>query len=152
MEAGTSERADAAGAPSASRGHRRISVVGILGELLITAGVITLLYVGWQMWVGDLIYSAQRNAAGQELVEEWEQEYSAPVPSGPPTGSPGEQPEDPVAPIIPLTSSTPMQRPSELPSTATAGVDPADVEAADDPVRLREVWAAARARRKALRA
>jgi cell division protein FtsQ len=61
-------------------------------------------------------------------------------------------PEEPVAPVIPL-SSTPMRRPSELLSTGTAGAAPADVDAADDdPVRLRDVWAAARARRKALRA
>jgi cell division protein FtsQ len=74
----------------------------------------------------------------------------------PPAGQADESassPEDPVAPIIPLTPSTPMRRPSELPSTGTGGVAPAGFETADaDPVRLREVWAAARARRKALRA
>ena len=44
-----------------------------------------------------------------------------------------------------------MQRPAELP--ATAGPAPVDEAlAAECPVRLREVWAAARARRKALRA
>lgn len=57
-----------------------------------------------------------------------------------------------VAPVIPLTSPLTMQRPAELPSTAdtTTGDDAAATE--DAPVRLREVWAAARARRKALRA
>ncbi|HYI50986.1 MAG TPA: FtsQ-type POTRA domain-containing protein [Microbacterium sp.] len=58
-----------------------------------------------------------------------------------------------VAPVIPLTSPTPMQRPSELPDTR----DPASVEEAaaasdEDPIRMSEVWAAARARRRALRA
>ena len=66
---------------TAPRPRRRVSVFGVLGELLITAGVLTLLYVGWQFWIGDLIYGAQRNAAGQEISEEWAQEYVAPAPS-----------------------------------------------------------------------
>jgi cell division protein FtsQ len=54
-----------------------------------------------------------------------------------------------VAPVIPLTAAAPMQRPTELPGAAAApDADPV----AEDPVQLREVWAAARARRKALRA
>ena len=53
--------------------RRPFSVAGVLGELLITAGVLTLLYVGWQLWIGDLIYGAQRNAAGQDLSQQWEQ-------------------------------------------------------------------------------
>lgn len=51
-------------------------MIGVLGELLITAGVIALLYVGWQLWIGDMIYGAQRNASGQELTEEWAQSAS----------------------------------------------------------------------------
>jgi sortase A len=54
-------------------------VVGVLGELLITAGVIVLLYVVWQLWVGDLIYGAERNATGQQLSEQWAQEYQPPA-------------------------------------------------------------------------
>lgn len=56
-------------------------MVGVIGELLITAGVIVLLYVVWQLWVGDLIYGAQRNATGQELSEQWAQQYEAAAPS-----------------------------------------------------------------------
>jgi cell division protein FtsQ len=64
-----------------------------------------------------------------------------------------EEDEYDVAPVIPLASPTPMQRPAELPATG----DPASAEDAaaasdEDPIRLREVWAAARARRRALRA
>ena len=44
----------------------------MLGEILITVGVIVMLYVVWQMWVGDIIYGAQNNAAGAELSEEWD--------------------------------------------------------------------------------
>ena len=58
-------------------------------------------------------------------------------------------PDPTVAPVIPLSPATPMQRPAELPGVAAAVDAEPDVE---EPVRLREVWAAARARRKALRA
>ncbi|WP_240642150.1 class E sortase [Microbacterium sulfonylureivorans] len=54
---------------------RRTSVVGVIGEILITAGVITLLYVVWQLWVGDMIYGAERNATGHELSQEWADAY-----------------------------------------------------------------------------
>jgi cell division protein FtsQ len=59
--------------------------------------------------------------------------------------------DHPVAPVIPLTGAAPMQRPAELPGAAA--VPEGDSAVADEPpVRLREVWAAARARRRALRA
>jgi len=66
--------------------------------------------------------------------------------------APAPDPESPIAQVIPLifTETAPMQRPAELPS-----VDPAHEGSQADqdaPVRLREVWAASRARRKALRA
>lgn len=98
MEATKSGSADA---PSARRPRRRVSVFGVLGELLITAGVLTLLYVGWQLWIGDLIYGAQRTAAGQELSQEWEQEYTAPAPSESPSATPPADAEPaPVEPVI----------------------------------------------------
>ena len=59
-------------------------------------------------------------------------------------------PDPTVAPVIPLTSPTPMQRPAELPGVAAA--PDAEPDGRGRPVRLRDVWAAARARRKALRA
>lgn len=79
---------------AAARPRRRVSIVGVLGELLITAGVIVLLYVVWQLWVGDMIYGAERNATGQELSQEWADAY-------PSTNEPGE-PEAPVTadPVI----------------------------------------------------
>jgi sortase A len=76
----------------------------VLGEILITAGVITLLYVGWQLWLGDVIYGAQRNAQGHELSEAWEQQYEAAP--GPETAAPSAtaepEPEVPAAvePVI----------------------------------------------------
>ena len=66
---------DAGTRRSRVRPQRRTSVVGVIGEILITAGVITLLYVVWQLWVGDMIYGAERNATGHELSQEWADAY-----------------------------------------------------------------------------
>lgn len=79
---------DGATAPTASASRpprRRASFVGVLGELLLTLGVVVLLYVAWQMWVGDLIYGAERNATGSALSERWAQEYDDPAPDAPDT-------------------------------------------------------------------
>jgi len=63
-------------------GSRRVgrgtSFTGVLGEILITLGVVVMLYVVWQMWIGDIIYAAQNNAVGQELSEEWDTSGEAP--------------------------------------------------------------------------
>lgn len=61
--------------------RRRPSVLGILGEILITLGVIVLLYVVWQLWLGDVIYGAQARSDSRVTVEEWQRQYEE---SGPP--------------------------------------------------------------------
>jgi sortase A len=83
---------------SSGRPRRRVSVVGVIGEILITAGVITLLYVVWQLWVGDVIYSAERNGTGQELSQTWAEEYVPPA--GTPTPIPAEGAPVTAAPVI----------------------------------------------------
>jgi sortase A len=75
----------ARGRKSVRKRRRRVSIVGVVGEILITAGVVTLLYVGWQLWVGDIIYSAERNATGQELSQTWAEEYAPPAATPTPT-------------------------------------------------------------------
>lgn len=75
----------------APRPSRRVSVTGVLGELLLTAGVVLLLYVVWQLWIGDVIYGAERNAQGAELAQEWEAgdpPAPPPVVTDPDTGAP----------------------------------------------------------------
>ena len=56
---------------SARHPRGRVSVVGVLGELLLTAGAVVLLFAAWQLWIGDMIYGSQNNAAGQALSQEW---------------------------------------------------------------------------------
>ncbi|MGY1550154.1 class E sortase [Microbacterium sp. A588] len=77
----------ASAVPLTRRDHRRRSrapqatFTSVLGELLLTAGVLVLLFVAWQMWIGDIIISAQSNSEGQAVTQEWEQ---LPPPEPPP--------------------------------------------------------------------
>ncbi|WP_105566737.1 class E sortase [Microbacterium halophytorum] len=61
--------------PRAAHGRRprrpRTTVLGVIGELFITAGVVLLLFVAWQLWIGDMIYGAERNEQGAALSQEW---------------------------------------------------------------------------------
>lgn len=68
------------------RAHRRrrrsrATFSSVLGELLLTGGVIVLLFVAWQMWIGDIIISAQKNEEGAAVSQEW---ANAPAPELPP--------------------------------------------------------------------
>ncbi|MDE0547565.1 class E sortase [Microbacterium sp. C7(2022)] len=71
-----------------------------MGEILITVGAVTLLFVVWQLWIGDLIYGAERNATGSELSEQWAQEYT-PSPAATPLPTDDAEPTDVTAdPVI----------------------------------------------------
>lgn len=86
----------AAGAVSTSRARAprpvaRLTVVGVLGELLITAGVIVMLFLGWYIWLDDIVSGTQQQAAGvevqQELQSQWERgeaQTERPVDNGEP--------------------------------------------------------------------
>jgi sortase A len=87
-------------APRHAKPRQRVSIVGVFGELLITAGVLTLLYVGWQMYLGDLIFGAQANAEGQELSEQWAEQFQESLPET--TPAPTEEPAAEAAPPEPV--------------------------------------------------
>ncbi|MEL5990991.1 class E sortase [Microbacterium phosphatis] len=55
----------------AARPRSRATFASMLGEILLTAGVVILLYVLWQVWIGDVIYSSQHNAQGAKQSHEW---------------------------------------------------------------------------------
>jgi sortase A len=77
-----------------SRKRRPVSVVGVLGEALITAGVFVLLFLGWQLWLGDIIAGAAQSQQAQQLSQTWKTDAkpsSAPKPS---------KTDDPVAPVV----------------------------------------------------
>jgi sortase A len=53
------------------RTRRRLSVLGIIGELLVTAGVLVLLFLGWQLWWNDMIMAREQTNAASDLSEQW---------------------------------------------------------------------------------
>lgn len=83
-----------------ARPRRRVSVIGVIGELLITVGVVVLLYVAWQMWIGDLIYAAEKNQVGAELSQEWQQQAAASTPDAASPTPSASAPADAAAPIV----------------------------------------------------
>ncbi|MGN8026384.1 class E sortase [Microbacterium sp. 22242] len=78
------------GAARRRRPRRRATFVSVLGELLLTAGVVVLLYVAWQMWIGDIIMGAAANDRGHAISRSWaESPAPAPPPVVPGTGASG---------------------------------------------------------------
>ena len=49
----------------------RLNVVGIFGELLITAGILVLAFLGWQLWWNDMIMAGQQSRAAAEISQTW---------------------------------------------------------------------------------
>ena len=76
-------------------------MIGVIGDLLLTAGVLVLLFVAWQLWIGDAIIGAQYKNEANSLTEQWATDPPPPLPtpSGSPTGSP--------APTEPATADPP---------------------------------------------
>ena len=68
----------------ARREPQRVSVVGILGELLLTAGVLILLFLGWQLWWNDAIMAGQQSSAASDLSAKWTEEDRAQQGDAPP--------------------------------------------------------------------
>ena len=75
-----------------TRPRRRLSVVGVLGEVLITAGVLVLLFLGWQQWLNDIIVGNQLHGQAVQQSRTWDK------------GTVTAKPVDPAAP--PVISTT----------------------------------------------
>lgn len=54
-----------------------MSVVGVLGEILLTAGALILLFLGWQLWWNDAIMAGQQSSAASDLSAQWLEEGRA---------------------------------------------------------------------------
>lgn len=87
-------------ATSAPPQRRRVSVVGVLGEVLITGGVFVLLFLGWQQWLNDIIVGTQLQGQSIQQSENWNK-TPAPTTSTPP---------DPAAPPVITASIANAQR------------------------------------------
>lgn len=73
-----------------SRPPRRMSaldqVLGVVGEVLITLGVLLLLFVGWQLWWTDVIANQAQNRLADSVRAGWAE--PAGQPRTPPPGEP----------------------------------------------------------------
>jgi sortase A len=75
------------------RNRRRVSVISVFGELLITAGVFVLLFLGWQLWLNDIIEGAAQAHQAQSLGAQFRHLHSAtPTPTPTSTSTAGSNP------------------------------------------------------------
>jgi sortase A len=75
-EAASGRSANTAGATkTAGRAPAKRSiatkVVGVLGELLITAGVFVLLFLGWQLWWNSIVLTNEQASDATSLADDW---------------------------------------------------------------------------------
>lgn len=80
--------------------RQRVSVIGVLGELLITAGVLVMLFLAWQLWWNDAIMASQQKSSAASQSQEWIAQAGAPTtpqPSADPEAPPVDHGEPPVA-------------------------------------------------------
>lgn len=95
------EKARHASAPAAGVGIVR-GTVQVLGELLITAGIILLLFVAWQLWWTNI----ESDAKQSEVIKEFAQDLVAPAPAAPDAPLAAEDFGDPVVGTAPGHAGT----------------------------------------------
>lgn len=79
LEPATRRAARAAHKRAAPRG-RRVSVVGVAGEILITAGVLVLVFLGWQLYIDPAVEGSAQNQEAQQQSARWDRgEAAAPA-------------------------------------------------------------------------
>lgn len=47
------------------------TVIGVVGELLITAGILVGLFLGWQVWWNNVVLSGQQTSAAEQQSKKW---------------------------------------------------------------------------------
>jgi len=83
--------------------RRRVTVVGVLGEVLITAGVFVLLFLGWQLWLNDIIEGAAQDDQAQQLSQSWKGTATK-TPTATPTHTKTAGPGAPVVGVAPANA------------------------------------------------
>jgi sortase A len=67
----------------AKRSRRnRLFALSVIGELFLTAGVICFLFIGWQLWLNDLVVGQEQRSSALQLQDEW---HAQGVPLVPPS-------------------------------------------------------------------
>ena len=90
------------GAAAATAPRRRVSIVGVFGEILITIGVVALLYVAWQMWIGDWIIGAEKHKEASALSQSWMTPAPSPSASDSPDATPSPTPTASAEAVVPV--------------------------------------------------
>lgn len=52
-----------------------LGTIGVLGELLLTAGVFVFLYLGWQLWLNNVISANSQTEQALALSDTWAADY-----------------------------------------------------------------------------
>ncbi|MCD2440842.1 class E sortase [Agromyces sp. SYSU K20354] len=71
------ERGPVDESPRRPRRRRGVSAVGVLGELLLTAGAVILLFLAWQLWWNDAIMAGEQSSAAAQLSSQWDEQRRA---------------------------------------------------------------------------
>lgn len=91
-----------------SRGGVRVAVQ-VMGELLVTAGVVVLLFVAWELWWTNVQANQRHEDVVQSLAETFQDSYPAQQVAGDQAGKPADMPENQGPP--PVTAEVGPQEP-----------------------------------------
>jgi sortase A len=69
--------------------RKQVTVIGVLGELLVTGGVIILLFLGWQLWFNNVVSTSEQRSVAESLSEEWATSAPTPTPDAGTLRDPG---------------------------------------------------------------
>ena len=88
--------------PRTGRRTLGLTVVGVAGELLVTAGVFVFLFLGWQLWLNDLILGAGQRGEAIALSQEFEAAATSPqtTDEAPPGEPAAAVPADAAEPVV----------------------------------------------------
>jgi sortase A len=85
----------------------------VLGEVLITIGVLVMLFLAWQLWWNDMIMANSQTSAASEASQQWIEDARTatpePLPSEVPTSTPEPTEAAPVDYGVPVTASAPAE-------------------------------------------
>lgn len=82
--------------------------IGVSGELLITGGVLVLLFLGWQLWWNSIVLSNDQTNNASHLSQDWESAAPTDTTTPTPTPTPGQaivSYGDPVVSAVPSEHS-----------------------------------------------
>ncbi|KJY37805.1 class E sortase [Streptomyces sp. NRRL S-495] len=88
MTQGTEPVAEEAARRRRGRGGWALAVLGVVGELLITLGLVLGLFVTYSLWWTDVLADRSASAASDQLRESWATGAPAAPPSGTPSAGP----------------------------------------------------------------